>query len=190
MRTSIKLLIIAILGIVFFAYCQSKEDSVPLNDTSNEAVLKSDTNHWNTLIAQVVSGEYQFVNDIDDIISDWEDLINNGSSLNLDFDTVFIEVEDDEYYLVGIDISSKASSKVCLVLDSGSFYEKSYPDPSEGPSTGTTCTCSGCTTTGPLSANDCIPKQNAVGWYCTECPRGQGECVKTVTSTSGSGTLD
>jgi len=191
MRTSCKLLIIAFFGIAILFSCQSKEDSVTQNNNPNEAVVKTGDTHFNTQIAQVVNGQYQFVNDIDDIISDWEDLINNGSSLNVSFDTVYIEMISSEYYLSGIDYSEEAGSRVCLVLDSEVYYEKSYPGSTEeSPQTGSTCTCTGCKTTGPLSVNDCQPKQNALDWYCTSCPHGFGECIKTVTATSGTGTLD
>lgn len=187
MRKSLKLLFILFLGVAFILGCKTKDSSAP-TDNSFTSIDKTTIDHFSTVIGQVVSGEYQLASGIDDMVSDWEDLINDGSSTTLSFDAVSIELEDNVYYLVGVDDSEDATSKVRLVLDSGYFYEKAYyPDPEDETPQGSSCTCSGCKSTGPLSVNDCQPKQNELGWYCTHCPHGMGECVKSVTVTTGSG---
>lgn len=190
MKYYCNLILSTFVGLLILFSCQSNNESIKPTSEANEATIKTVPDHFDRVIGHLVNEEFQLSDSIDYIVSYWEDLINNCTSLDISFDAVNIEIDNDMYFLVGVDDSEDATSVVRLVLDSGVFYEYCYPDPTEmSVPTGSTCTCSGCKSTGPLSVNDCQPKQNELGWYCTDCPRGMGECVKTVTATSGGGTL-
>jgi len=181
-----KILIITLLGISILFSCQENDKSYlpPKNDKVNENISKTADPHFDTIIAQMINSEFVFVNNIGTKISNWEDIINDSTSLNIHFSDYTINLEDGEYYLVGFDTSLTAISKIKLVLDSGNFYEREYPGATPlSASTGKSVTCSGCTSTGSGSAGECDPKENSNGWYCTDC--SQGACTKSSTVTTG-----
>jgi len=122
MKTFFNLIAIAILAIVVLCNCQSKETAIP-KDKSNETIDKTDPDHFNTVVGEDQNGEYVLDEDIDDLIANWETNITNGALITIDFDNVSIELEDSKYFLVGVDDSENATSKIRLVLDSGTFYE-------------------------------------------------------------------
>ena len=185
MKTMYKVLIFTLLGVLTLLSCQGKRDSAILsNNILNESVNKTAAPHFDTIIAQIINEEIVFVDNINEKISDWEDVINNNSTLNISFYNIVIDQEDSEYYLVARDSLTPASSKIRLVLYSGNFYECKYPGTTTGaPSTGGSVTCSGCTSTGPGSAGECEPKEDGNGWYCTDC--SNGTCTKTSTAQVG-----
>ena len=183
MNTTYKVLITLIVGMFILVGCQGRNGSI--TKATNESDTKATSNHFNTLIAEIVNNEIVFSQDIADIIHIWESVVNKSASTKLAYWTYSIKMDDDSYYLVGIDSITPAISKVCLILDNGKFYEELYPGPSANlrPS-GTSVTCSGCTSTGSGSIVECEPKGNELtGWYCSDC--SDGTCVKSVTNESG-----
>lgn len=173
-----KNLLITMLGALLLFGCPQNVNSEISPTQKGETEVKSSTPHFETIIAQIVKNEIVFTSSIDDKVSKWEKLINMGSSLNLNFDVVDIEIDNNNYYLVGIDDKAKAVSKIRLVLDNGVLYEAKFAgEAKDVPNTGWTCICSGCTSTGPGSAGECSLKQDENGWYCTDC--SEGTCTKT-----------
>jgi len=183
MNSTCKVLIALIVGMFILAGCQERDDSI-INPT-DESVTKATSKHFNTVIAEVVNNKVVFSRDISDIMHIWEGAVNKSPSLKLVYWNYSIEMDDDKYYLVGLDSINPAISKVCLILDNGKFYEELYPGSSvKLPPSGTSVTCSGCTSTGPGSIGECEPKGNELtGWYCSAC--SEGTCVKSVTEEGG-----
>ena len=185
MKSMYKLVMITILGVLTVISCQRTGDpNISPNNGSNTTMTKATPDHFDTIIAQVINEQIVFVSNIGGKISDWEDIVNNDQSLNISFDTYNIEVDDGKYYLVGVDDSEHATTKIRMVLSSGNFYEMKYPGESASAPQGTTCTCSGCTSTGPGSIGECEPKgSDLTGWYCTDC--SEGTCTKSTTASTG-----
>lgn len=187
MKNFIKFLFVALLGIIM-TNCQENNDVAFDQKTTsyvNESNLKDSEPHFETIIAELARGDVAFTLDVSVIKTRLQNAVNNGSELNLSYDTVFINNEMDGIFLVAKDISKKATTKVKLVLDGSTFYEKKYFDGTDGLPVGQTCTCTGCTSTGPGSSGECEPKGGNEGWYCTDC--SEGKCVKTVSYTIGGG---
>ena len=185
MKQSSIILTSVFLAITLTVGCQTKNGKSSQNNNSGQTINKTVAGHFDTIIGQVVNGDFVLVPNIRSKVSDWENAINAGSSLNVTFSNVFIEINDGNYYLTGVDESAGSTSRIKLVLSSGKFYEAKFKggtatSPAQG---GYSCTCSGCKSTGSNAAKRCSPRENKDGWYCTSC--SQGNCVKTVTFSSG-----
>jgi len=180
-----KILLIFFLGTMFLTSCNGKYDaSVKDQNNSTEIVYKTTLDHFDIVIATQVGQDVQFVQDIGQKVTKWETLLNNESSLNVSFDEVIFEIEDDKYFIVGRDHDFPANSKVQLVYDRGNFYEFKYPGETlSSPNYGYSVTCSGCTSTGPGSSGECEVKGDENGYYCTSC--SQGTCTKSTTAGTG-----
>ncbi len=177
-------LISVLLSITLLVGCQEKSNSLSSDNNSGQVSNKTSPDHFDTIIGQVINGNFVLVANINEKVSDWEDAINTGSSLNLSFDNVTIEINDGKYFLTGVDESADATSRIKLILSSGNFYEAKFQGGEVGSSSqGYGCTCSGCTSTGSGSAGECSPKENEDGWYCTSC--SQGTCTKTISAVNG-----
>jgi hypothetical protein len=186
MSTMFKVLVIAILGISVLLSCQENRDSNNSQESIeiNESELKTTPNHFNTIIAQMINNEAVFVEDFDDKITNWENIINAHTSLNVSFDEIVVEIDDSKYYLVARDNTSHITSMVRLALVSGNFYEISYPGETiSATQYGIGVTCNGCIGSESDSSGECKPKENKNGWYCTEC--SSGTCTKSTSTSSG-----
>lgn len=151
-------------SLVFFMAC-----------SCNEAKAQE---HFDVQIGKIENGKTTFIMDEGRIKSNWEKLINDNSELNLTFESVTIQKNDSDYFLIATDSRSNATSVIGLVLDGEHLFEAKI---SGG---GYTITCSGCESTGPSSSRECIPDKEPNGvWYCTDCSRGS--CKKTFTHTPG-----
>ena len=180
--------LIALIGLIFLFGCKQTVKSDIFPNNYGDINQKTAEAHFNTKVADIINNQIVLVSNIDSLVANWENIVNHDPQLDLNFETVNIEVVDGEYYLVGVDDNALAVSKIGLVLDNNVFYEKSYPGPTpSSPSLGWTCTCSGCTSTGPGSSGECSPKHDENGWYCTDC--SQGTCTKSETAGT-SGVLD
>ena len=185
MKNSISIFISILLAVALLTGCHEKSKKATQENKSSQTTYKTAPDHFDTIIGQVVQGDFVLTPNIGEKVLDWENAINTGSSLDLSFSNVFIEINDGNYYLTGIDESVDATSRIRLVLSSGNFYEAKFTggtatSPSHG---GISCTCSGCKSTGPDAAGECSPKENEAGWYCTSC--SLGDCVKTETFSTG-----
>lgn len=171
--------ILALIGFFFLSGCKQSVKSD--NSHSGDTVRSEKTNeaHFDTKIAEKVNNKITLAPNISDIVSKWETIINQDSNLLVNFESINVEIDNGKYYLVGVDKTHSAVSAVRLVLSNNVFYEKSYPGMSQSSSSGESCTCSGCTSTGPDHSGECVAKQNDGGWYCTDC--SQGTCTKSVT---------
>ena len=179
MKKSISIFMSTLLTITLLAGCQEKSTFSQDNNT-NQVSTKTTPDHFDTIIGHVINGDFVLAANIDKKIADWEKAINDGSSLNLTFDNVSIEINDGKYFLTGVDESAHATSRIKLILSSGNFYEAKFnAGTARSSGGGISCTCSGCTSTGSDSAGECSPKENEDGWYCTDC--SQGNCTKTET---------
>lgn len=178
-----KTIIVICISFLILAGCQEKEN----NRSKSEGNLKTTMRYFNTVIALEDQGSFTLVENIGDKISDWQDLINSQTSLNINFDEYSVDYVDANYYLTGKDTNQHFTSRIRLILDSGNLYEREYPDNPSAPGYGGTCTCTGCKATGPEHSGECSPKENAGGWYCTDC--SDGDCVKTETAGGGGSIL-
>jgi hypothetical protein len=70
------------------------------NRTQGKSHLKTSEPHFDTIVGEYVNDEYVVAANIYSKVSDWEDQINNGSSLSVSFYEVRIEMEGGVYYLV------------------------------------------------------------------------------------------
>ncbi len=144
--------------------------------------LKALPLHFDKKIAKIINNRIVMIAKKHTLAEKWEALINSNTQLKIKFETINIETNDGNYYLVGTDNKIPAESKIKLVLDGGVLYEAKYLKEHSLPY-GNQCTCSGCKATDSDSADKCGPKQNADGWYCSRC--SQGTCTKTVSFQQG-----
>ncbi len=181
-----RFILVCLIGSLIILGC--KERCVDSDNSNNSDVLKTTVAHFNTVIATVDSNNgIVFSSNIGDMISNWETEINY-SEINVDFDDYFIEQNNSKYYIIAKDSTSNSTSAVELVLENGSFYERSFPGQTvTSPPLGETCTCSGCESTGPGTGKECQPRGDDGGWYCTDC--SQGTCTKSVTFKVGGGLI-
>ena len=176
--------ILALIGFFFLFGCKQTVNSDISPSGDNVRSEKATEAHFDTKIAERVNNQITLVPNINDIVSKWETIVNQDPNLLVNYETVNVEIDNGKYYLVGVDTANSAVSKVRLVLSNNVFYEKSYPGMSPSSlSTGYSCTCSGCTSTGSVHAGKCSPKENEDGWYCTDC--SQGTCSKSATKKTG-----
>lgn len=180
----------SLIGVVVIFLCMAiwyscKDDSKVIppgnNGIADESTLKTTLTHFSDTIATNVNGSLLFCEEIQDRVDRWEYIVNNTSSLNLSISDVVIDFENGIYYLTAKDARSKIAARIQLIMDGGNLYERSYGMLSA--QTGESCTCTGCLSTGPGSADECCPKNGENGWYCTSC--SNGECTKTVTAGDG-----
>ena len=129
--------------------------------------------HFKQVIGKMEHGKPTLTVEKKAILEKWETFINTRSKLNLRFDKLSIENSDSGYYLIARDTRANAVSAIALVVDNDIIYEKK--DKKET----VTVTCSGCTSTGSNSSQECIPLKGENGWYCSSC--SSGTCEKTVT---------
>ena len=153
MKKSSYFLISVLLSITLLVGCQEKRNSSSSDNHSSQVSNKTTPDHFDTIIGQVIKGNFVLVANISKKLSDWEEAINTGTSLNLSFNNVSIEINDGNYFLTGVDESANATSRIKLILSSGNFYEAKFQSDAVGSSSqGHGCTCSGCTSTGSGSA--------------------------------------
>jgi len=178
---------IFLMAAVTFIGCQEKENPDPDINTSNESQLRTSAPHFDVVIANLVDGEIVFVDNISSKVDEWTEFINDNSDLELNLANEYITQEENgDYFLIAKDEVLPATSAIKLVLDNNIFYEYKYLE-TEAVSSATV-TCSGCTSTGPLSAGQCEPRNTTSnGWYCTDC--SSGTCTKTSTAKIGSGII-
>lgn len=176
MKKFSKLTIMFFMGCVILFGCKEIKEKEIVSETNQKSTLQ----HFSTVVASVVNENIVFPGNINDMITNWENVINNDPNLSLDFDNYYIEQNDGKYFIISKDLTSNSTSAIALVLLNGNFYEVSYSGVSmSSQNIGTTCTCSGCESTGPGSGKECQPKGDDFGWYCTDC--SQGTCTKSIT---------
>jgi len=175
---------LALIEFFFLFGCKQavKSDSSHSGDTVRSE--KTTEAHFDTKIAEKVNNQITLAPNINDIVSNWETIVNQDSNLLVNYESINVEIDNGKYFLVGVDKAHSEVSAVRLVLSNNVFYEKSYSDMSPSSSSGgQSCTCKGCTSTGTDRTGECSPKENENGWYCTGC--SQGTCTKTVTFQNG-----
>jgi hypothetical protein len=135
--------------------------------------------HFDVRIGHVENGAGVFIIDKELVGTVWASFINENLHLNLNFKDVSIRNDQSGYFLIAVDAASRSTARIDLIEERGFLFEAKINQGSY------TIICTGCTSTGPDSSNDCIPKKEAGGaWYCTDC--SQGTCTKTVSVSTGS----
>lgn len=150
----------------------SCEDSSLKNEVSENQLVS----HFENEIGKVIQNQNIITYDTDKLKKNWSKFIASNSSLTVEFNSISIEKDESGFYLYAVDEINGHRSRVNLIKENNSLYEKVGNDSDISAFGGTSITCSGCTSTGPGSARDCIPKKT----YCTFCSKGT--CTKTITS--------
>jgi len=127
--------------------------------------------HYSTKIGKITANGPVITLNQTVLFDDWEDWLNEHTTINVTFDTATIFTENDKYWITGINQSGSIKSTVPLVVDSGNIYEIQT-----SPGVSHSITCSGCT-------QGCNPREDEIkGWYCKDpCT----SCVKSETVVSG-----
>lgn len=168
--------------ILFFAFIISftsciKENKEGLIESSESETELRSTRHIGDALGKVIDGEYVLTVDLDDLISNWNRALTENSIPTIDHLELLVQ-DGGEVVLLGTSSSNGASSAIELTVDGDEIYELGTVGGG-----GLTCTCSGCTSTGPQSAKECIANAGKKTCWCSACDAK--DCVKTTTTTSG-----
>ena len=154
----------------FLGSCNNEEIK---NDSKDDITTRSSK----LVIGKVINGEYVITANHDTIKSQLTSFINSSGNSFGPVESIEIVQYNDTYYLSGK--GDNHSTAVRLQLSNDEFIEVAG---------GGSCTCSGCTSTGPESAHECIARTDVPGGcYCTDCTRG--ECKKTTSALKAGETI-
>lgn len=132
-----------------------------------------------TAIGEVVAGQAVLTVSTSSLITNLNQFLAAGGNANLAVDFVELVTQSNgELVLRGSSSSTNVSTTVLLTVSGGFIYEEL--DINGG---GNTCSCSGCTSSGPSSYDECIANKTTTGCWCSAC--SQGKCTKTTTAGVG-----